>query len=143
MNRTGELGFSPLIKNPIYLLLPKIHMKLTNYEVFTIYPALGQLLEKDLPISSAYSLAKIVKDLDNQYKIIEDLRIALAKKMGKEEDGKLVVPNEKMEEFTQELDKVFSQEEDFDFEKISIQVENVKTKDIIVLDKLIEFKSVD
>lgn len=58
-------------------------MKLNNGEIFTASEPLKKLLEEKFPVKVSYGLAKLANKLQEQLKVIDDVRNGLIKTYGK------------------------------------------------------------
>lgn len=115
-------------------------MKIALGEIRMMKDPMRALLEKELPLKVSWRLNKLVKAFDKELQGIEDGRVSLVKKYGVEDDTKNVrVPEDKMPSFIQEFNEFLSEEVEFEFEPISVDVigdVNISAKDLMVLDKL-------
>lgn len=117
-------------------------MKFQLGEIRNMKDPLITLLDKPLPIKSAWSLNKLVKVFDKELSEIEEFRVGLVTKLGEtdEETGATQVPEEKMEDFVNEFNELLSQEIDVQFEPLSIEVlgddTTISAKDMMVMERL-------
>jgi hypothetical protein len=102
-------------------------------------PMIG-LLDKDLPIKSAWKLNKLVKAFDKELAEIEEFRVGLVKKLGTEdEEGNMLVPDEKMEQFVEEFNDLLMSEIEVEFEALDIETLGdiqISAKELLPLDKI-------
>ena len=103
-------------------------------------PLIG-MLDKDLPIKSAWRLHKLVKAFDKELGEIEEFRVGLVKKLGEEEDeeGMVQVPEGKMEQFVTEFNELLMTEIEVKYEPIEIDALGdiqMSAKELLGLDKI-------
>lgn len=103
-------------------------MKLLNGEIFNAREPLQKLIEKELPVKVAYGLAKMVNRLNEQFKIIEDVRQGLIRKYGeadKEDPQKMEVKasSENYPKFVVEMTELMNQEVEVVIEKVKLPEE--------------------
>jgi len=98
-------------------------MKLTNEYIFASQEPLRKLIEQKLPVLVSYKLAKLVKKLDEQFSIIEEVRLGLVKKYG-EVDGNSqfsVKPeSENWPKFLEEYNELMAQETEIVIGKVKL-----------------------
>lgn len=99
-------------------------MKLTLKELLQNVESLGKLLNKELPVKTAYRLGKLSKALQSELNQFNLTRNNLIKKYGKEKDGQYQIdPEDKdaMEKFNKEIDELLALEISVDaYDPISI-----------------------
>jgi len=103
-------------------------MKLLNGEIFNAREPLQKLMGKELPVKVAYSLAKMVNRLNEQFKIIEDVRQGLIRKYGEadtENPQKIEVKleSENYPKFVAEMTELMEQDVEVVFEIVNLPVE--------------------
>lgn len=132
-------------------------MKLTNGDVFAAREPLQELINQKFPVMVSYKLAKLVSKLNEQFKVIEDVRMGLIKKYGKQgEKGQMSVSpeDEGWESFAEEFDELMRQEVEIVFEKVKLpekvastcdkcnhnmdKLFEIEPKTLMVLDKFVE-----
>ena len=132
-------------------------MKLTNGDIFGSQEPLKKLIEQKFPVMVSYKLAKLVKKLDEQFKVIEEVRMGLIKKYGETDDkGQTQVKpeGENFPKFVAEFNELMSQEVEIVVEKVKLPEKVAATCDkcnhnmdksfeiepniLIALDKFIE-----
>jgi len=122
--------------------MSKINFKM--YEIKNMKGPLSKLIEKEIPINAAFRLNKLIKVIDEHLNDIEEHRIKLINKYGKEdkEKNQIEVPPEKMNDFTQEINSLLNEETEVEFTPVSIDMFGddltLSTKDLMSLEKLIE-----
>ena len=104
-------------------------MKLTNGEIFDAREPLQKLLEQKFPVKVSYGLAKLANKLNEQLKIIEEVRLGLIKTYGeasKDNPKQINVDPESknFQKFADELSELFTQEVEVIFDKVKL-TENV------------------
>jgi len=119
-------------------------MKLKNI-VFTngFVQSYQKLLDKELPISLSYNIAKSVKDINEKSKLFEELKIKLYKKYGDEKDGQIKIKDNNLLKFQNELDELLNIEEEYNIEKIEFKIDSLielSAKDILLLEDVISIK---
>lgn len=100
-------------------------MKLNNGEIFTAREPLAKLLEEKFPVKVAYGLAKLANKLQEQLKVIDDVRNGLIKTYGepdKENPQQIKVDpeGENFGKFVEEMNELFSQEVEVVFDKVKL-----------------------
>jgi len=102
-------------------------LKLSNGDVFLSREPLQKLMGEKFPVKTAYGLAKLSNKLNEQLKVIDEVRNGLIKKYG-ETDGKgnLQVKQESPNwiKFVEEFKELMAQEVEIVFEKVKLP-ENV------------------
>ena len=97
-------------------------MKLNNGEIFSAREPLSKLIEQKFPVKVAYGLAKIANKLNDQLKVIDNVRDGLIRTYGKEEEGQIrVTPDdENFLKFVEEVKELMAQEVEVVFEKAKL-----------------------
>ncbi|MFZ5986929.1 MAG: hypothetical protein ACOYWZ_07380 [Bacillota bacterium] len=99
-------------------------MKLTLKEILQNVESLGKLLNKELPVKTAYRLGRLSKALQSELDQFNLTRNNLIKKYGKEKDGQYQIdPEDKIsiEKFSKEIDELLAIEINIDaYDPISI-----------------------
>lgn len=103
-------------------------MKLLNGEIFNAREPLQKLMEKQLPVKVSYGLAKLANKLNDQFKVIEDVRMGLIRKYGeadKERPQQISVnpEGEKYPKFVEELTELMNQEVEVVIQKVKLPQE--------------------
>lgn len=116
-------------------------MKFALGEIRNMKDPLIGLLDKTLPIKSAWSLNKLVKSFDKELSDIEEFRVDLIKKLGVEgDDGNIQVPEDKMQEFVTGFNELLSTEIEVAYEPIPIDAlgddATISAKDMMALERL-------
>jgi hypothetical protein len=109
-------------------------------EVRNMKEPLGSLLDKQVPIKTAWKLNRLVKVFDKELGDIEEFRVNLIKKLGEEDaEGNVQVAEDKMEEFVKEFNELLGQEIETDFEPIDIDSfgeVSLSARDTMILEKI-------
>ena len=115
-------------------------MKFALGEIRNMKDPLTSLLDKEVPIKTAWALNRLVKVFDKELGEIEEFRVSLIKKLGTEDDeGNVQVPEDKMQEFVTEFNELLGQEIDTDFEPIKVDSfgdVNLSAREMMVLEKI-------
>ena len=101
-------------------------MKLTVQEILSMRNSLVKLLQKEIPIKTAFRLSRIAKTLQKELEVFEEQRSKLVEKYGEknEETGTISVNDkEKQDEFTKEINLILE-------EVIKMDISPIKTEDI-------------
>jgi hypothetical protein len=98
-------------------------MKLTNGDIFTVREPLQKLITEKFPVMVSYKLAKLVNKLNEQNKVIEEVRQGLIKKYGEKDDkGNTQVKQEgeNWVKFVGEFNELMSQEIELVIDKVKL-----------------------
>jgi len=97
-------------------------MKLTNGDIFSASEPLKKLMDIKLPVKTSYQLAKLASKLNEQLKVIDEVRNGLVRSYGEEKDGKIeVMPeNPNFPKFVDEFNELMAQEVEVVFEKVKL-----------------------
>lgn len=103
-------------------------MKLLNGEIFNSREPLQTLMGKELPVKVSYGLAKMANKLNEQLKVIDDVRNGLIKKYGeadKERPQQISVKQdgENFEKFVAEVEELMNQKVEMVIEKVKLPQE--------------------
>lgn len=124
-------------------------MKLSNGEIFAASKPLETLSKEKLPLKPSYRIAMLIKNLSSQLEVIEKIRIGLVGKYGEKNDkgDASIQPNtSNWFLFIGEMNELFIQEVEIEFEKIELPAEvdgkafNIEPSILLSLDKFIEVK---
>ena len=123
-----------LLANPSRQFI--VHMKVKLSEVVGSVEALKNILALKLPIKVSYRISKLVSNqVEGELKEYNEQRNKLVKEFGTEnEDGSTSVKEDRLKEFSEELQKLLDVDVKFDFEPIKLEeIENVDIapKDLI------------
>jgi hypothetical protein len=116
-------------------------MKVKLAKIFESKEILIKVIDMELPIKTAYKLSKIVKEVEKEFIVVDEMRNKLIKKLGIEKDGSISVPKEKEQEFYIEFTSLLNDETELNIEQINIdELENLNltTKQIIAIDYLLK-----
>ena len=100
-------------------------MKLTNGDIFMAREPLAKLMENKFPVKVSYNLAKMANKLNEQLKVIDEVRNGLIKTYGKpdkENPQQLTVGQDSKEfpKFMEEFAELMNQEVEVVFEKVKL-----------------------
>ncbi len=107
-------------------------MKLSNSDVFLAREPLQKLMGEKFPVMVSYKLAKMVNKLNDQYKVIEDVRNGLIKTYGvADEKGNVSVKpdGENWPKFVAEFNELMTQETEIVFDKVKLPEKVASTCD--------------
>lgn len=107
-------------------------MKLKNQDVFLAREPLQKLMEIKLPVKSSYQVAKLANKLNEQLKVIDDVRNGLVKNYGeKGEEGQMKVKSDSpnFEKFAEEFHELMEQQVEVVFEKVKLPEKIASTCD--------------
>lgn len=98
-------------------------MKLTNGEIFNAKEPLGKLLTERMPVKASYNVAKLANKINDQYKIIDQVRLGLINKYGEPDPAmpKRKVVNqtsENFQKFVEDMNELMMQEVEIVFDEI-------------------------
>ena len=97
-------------------------MKFTLLEVKNAEQGLVKIMQKELPIKVSYRISKIINLFRKESSEIEDARVKLVKKYGKEDkEGNIKIAEEKQDEFRNEFAEFLQEEIEINLEPISIE----------------------
>lgn len=115
-------------------------MKFALGEIRGMKDPLVALIDKEIPIKAAWKLNRLIKAFDKELGEIEEFRVNLVQKLGvQDEEGQIMVPQEKMKEFVAEFNELLNQEVDIEFDSIDVDVFgdiSVSAKDMLLLEKI-------
>jgi len=118
-------------------------MKIRVAEILNMKEALQRLVQKEIPISTSFKLVKFTKQVNDKLIDIENSRIQLVTKFGtkNEETGEIHVDKDKTNDFMKEINNLFQEEVDIEFDQIRIEDFgniSISTSDIILLKSIIK-----
>lgn len=99
-------------------------MKFTLAEIRWMQRGLSAITQMQLPIKTSYRLAKLFNFCNTEIVTVEQARSKLVKELGVEDSskpGEYRVAPENEEKFKEEIEKLLSEEVEFDFKPISIK----------------------
>lgn len=97
-------------------------IKVTLGQVWESRNSIDYLLSLRMPIKDAYRLAKNLKDVAAEVETIEEKRVELVRKYGEaQDDGRVAVARENLEDFNREIAELMAVEVEFNFEPIGLQ----------------------
>ena len=122
-------------------------MNLNNGEIFTAREPLGILMGEKFPVKVSYGLAKLANKLNEQFKIIEDVRNGLIKTYGEADKDnpqqiKVDPQGKNFQKFVEELNELFAQEVEVVFDKVKLPEKVAATCDACKhnMDKMLEIE---
>ena len=98
-------------------------MKLTNEDIFQAQEPLRTLVGQKFPVLISYKLSKLVMKLNEQFKVIEEVRTGLIRKYGETDDkGRVSVKqeSENFPKFVEEFNELMSQEVEVVVKKVKL-----------------------
>ena len=100
-------------------------MRFRNEEIWNARAAIQRLIEEKLPVKVSYGLAKIANKVNEQLKIIEQVRMGLLRKYGERTESGWEVKNnsEKFGKFMEEVQELLAQEVELVIEKVTLPTE--------------------
>ncbi len=120
-------------------------MKVKNGDIFGAAEPLGELMKQKFPVKVAYGIARLASKINVEMKAIEEVRLGLVKKYGKEnEKGNVEIKpdSEKWNEFIKEFNELMNQEIEFVFDKVKIpsDIEGIEFEPsfLMALEKFVE-----
>ena len=122
-------------------------MKLNNGEIFMAREPLQKLMEQKFPVMVSYKLAKMVSKLNEQQKVIDDVRNGLIRTYGKPDKDnpqQIAVPPESkdFDKFVGEMNELFAQEVEIVSDKVKLPEKVAATCDKCShnMDKMLEIE---
>ena len=102
-------------------------MKLTNGDIFMAREPLGKLIENKFPVKVSYDLAMMTNKLNEQLKVIDEVRNGLISTYGtpdKDNPQQIAVPqdSEGFPKFAEEFAELMNTEAEIDFGKVKVPV---------------------
>ena len=117
-------------------------MKLQNGDIFTAQEPLRKLIEQKFPVIVSYKLSKLAQKLNEQFKVVEEVRQGLIKKYGKADDkGQIAVSQESKDwvKFVDEFNELMAQEVEIVIEKVKLpETFEIEPSILMALDKFVE-----
>lgn len=97
-------------------------MKVKIQDIVAAAPTIQKLSGISLPVKVSYNIARNLKKIQRELEPFEKARIELVRKHGNEdEEGKLVVKEENMQEFYKEMTELLEEEIEIDIRSIDIE----------------------
>ena len=117
-------------------------MKLTNGDIWSAQEPLRKLIEQKFPVMVSYKLSKLVMKLNEQFKVIDEVRTGLIKKYGEtDEKGNTQVKqeSESFPKFVEEFNELMAVEHTIDVEKVKLpEPFEIEPSVLMALDKFVE-----
>ena len=100
-------------------------MKLNNGDIFTAREPLAKLMEQKFPVMVSYKLAKMTSKLNEQLKVIDEVRNGLSKTYGKADKDnpqQISVPQDSrgFSKFMEEFGTLMNEEVEVVFDKVKL-----------------------
>jgi hypothetical protein len=92
-------------------------MKVKLSDVYVSVPVLTKVLDLELPVNISYKFMKLVNNLNQELKNIEEQRVKLVKKYSSDEEG-TNVSDDKKSEFLNEFTGLLNEEIEINWEKM-------------------------
>lgn len=115
---------------------------LTGTDFYNSLPTLNSFCQSyKLPTKVAYRLARILKKMQEEFKTLDEHRIAIIKEFGKaQEDGNYKVDDsdkENFENFRKKMDELLAEEIKIDLDPVDLSLVKVDitAAELVVLDK--------
>tara|TARA_Y100000310_G_scaffold275978_1_gene292799 strand:+ start:10649 stop:11011 length:363 start_codon:yes stop_codon:yes gene_type:complete len=118
-------------------------MKLKLSEILSMRESLIKLVDKDLPVKTAFSLSKFIQKCNEEFSALEKMRIKLVNQFTDPTDTteKKVVPVESLPDFQKQFTELLDEKVEIDFDKLPIEeLGNIElsANDLIRLDPIIQ-----
>ena len=123
-------------------------MEITLGEIYSFIEPLTGVSKLELPAAPSYHVAKLVRLVMAEAKLVEEQRQALIKKYGEKEAGGIltITPESKnWVPFVKELNELFTQKIDLDVRKVLLPIKNlnIQPATLLVLDKIIGLEGME
>lgn len=118
-------------------------MKIINNQIFSLYDGIMKFKTKELPIKVGFNILRNIQTIEPIYNSIIELKDNILVKYGEvQENGRVNIPNDKMEIVNKELYELGNIENDIelkiiklsDIEDINLTVEDLEKLQIIIED---------
>jgi hypothetical protein len=93
-------------------------MKVKLIDIYSSVGSLNKLIDEPLPAKISFKLMKLLNQLNQEVKLIEDQRTKLIKKFAGEEGN--TVKDENKDQFIKELTEILEESVDISWEPVSI-----------------------
>ncbi len=94
-------------------------MKVSLGEIYMSASVMNKLIDVSLPAKLSFRLVRVMRDLNDALKHLEEERTKLIKKYGNDSgDGNITVSEEQKEQFLQEFNDLLSEEIEINWEQI-------------------------
>jgi len=117
-------------------------MKLTNGDIFKAKEPLQRLIDERLPVLTSYKLAKLASKLNDQLRVIDEVRQGLIRMYGEPgERGQVVVAenSENFPKFVEEFDELMALEIEIVIEKVKLpETLEIEASALMALEKFID-----
>ena len=102
---------------------------------------------KELPVDISYKLIKVVKEVNDKAVTFKLAKESVYRKYGKEKEGIISIDPKKVVEVTEEMNKLYEIEEEYNFEPVELKLEDLKkynmkmsAEDLIEIEEVIIIK---
>lgn len=117
-------------------------MKLTNGDIFGAREPLQVLIGQKFPVLTSFKLAKMANKLNDQLRVIEDVRVGLIKRYG-ETNGRDQVTveqgSENFPKFLEEFNELMALEVEIVIEKVKLSGDfEIEPSTLMALEKFVE-----
>ncbi len=121
-------------------------MQVTNGDIWQARGALQTLLSEKWPVKTAYWLAKLARKLNDQYGVVDEVRVKLVRQYGTESNGQFsIAPDSpQWEQFATEMNELMLVEVEIPIEKIVLPTSDkpdapqVQPATLMALDPFVE-----
>lgn len=94
---------------------------MTIGDIFSIQPVLKKIAGADMPVSTAWKVAGLMRAVNEELKVADALRLQIFEKHGDKDGDNLVVSEEKMASFRIDMDEFMCQPTGVDIIRIPIE----------------------
>jgi hypothetical protein len=95
-------------------------MKVKLFEIYNSIPVMNKILDAQLPVNISFQLTKLLKNLNEEIKVIEEQRVKLVSKHGEQSgDQGVTVPETKKEQFLKEFAELLDTEIEINWTPVS------------------------
>lgn len=97
-------------------------MKVFNADIYQSKGALAKLAEEKLPGKVSYALAKLAREINSEWNVLENTRIGILRKHGTDTDGVIKVEegSDAHKEFLKEWFDILKEEVELESERVTI-----------------------
>jgi hypothetical protein len=108
-------------------------MKVKLVDIYGSVATLNKLIDEPLPAKISFKLMKLLNQLNQEVKLVEDQRIKLIKKFSGEGDS---VTEENKEQFIKEFSEILEETTDISWEPVSIESLGELKMSVVELSKI-------
>jgi len=110
-------------------------MKLTLKEIWISRVSLIELVNQKMEAKGKYWVAKQAKKIFSEIENIDERRVELMQKYGKKDKKGTSIPEDKLEKFNDEFNKLLDEEIDLDIDKVKYEyIEKLELKPATIVD---------